>query len=315
MRSWTVSLQTSPRFVADSRADQRRGAKQRRYGAVWRDNRDVPVCPRLVRAYPSSIDGSRRYRTIGATNPSVRSLRSDRGVVAPLRKGQCRVVGPRPKPGFAWYIVCDAGFAVGLDTPESARTIACVLAEAGYAVGALPEADDLMRRLTGGDLDVAVSLDAYRTWLAGLPEALRETLRTRWGAPEDDPVCTDGAFRFRSVLSCDDAGGSRAGALQIFLQPDRGRSTDRKAGYHDPDEPPTHGYLAFHLGLRTRFDALIHLGTHGTTEWLPGKAVALSPDCWPALAVLRYMRAWRSRSWRLASSRTASTNCCLPPKW
>ena len=76
----------------------------------------MPVCPRLVRAYPSSIDGSRRYRTIGATNPSVRSLRSDRGVVAPLRKGQCRVVGPRPKPGFAWYIVCDAGFAVGLVT-------------------------------------------------------------------------------------------------------------------------------------------------------------------------------------------------------
>ncbi len=75
------------------------------------------------------------------------------------------------------------------------------------------------------------------------------------------------------------------GTLTLFLQPDRGRAADRKAGYHDPDEPPTHAYLAFYLGLRTGADALIHLGTHGTTEWLPGKAVALSPDCWPALAI------------------------------
>ncbi|MFJ7636236.1 cobaltochelatase subunit CobN, partial [Methylobacterium sp. NPDC097250] len=75
------------------------------------------------------------------------------------------------------------------------------------------------------------------------------------------------------------------GSLTLFLQPDRGRSADRKAGYHDPDEPPTHAYLAFYLGLRKNFDALIHLGTHGTTEWLPGKAVALSPDCWPVRAV------------------------------
>lgn len=73
--------------------------------------------------------------------------------------------------------------------------------------------------------------------------------------------------------------------LGVFLQPDRGRALDRKAGYHDPDEPPTHAYLAFHLGLRQRFDALVHLGTHGTTEWLPGKAVAPGPACWPALAV------------------------------
>lgn len=71
----------------------------------------------------------------------------------------------------------------------------------------------------------------------------------------------------------------------VFLQPDRGRDADRKAGYHDPDSIPTHAYLAFHLGLRKHFDALVQLGTHGSTEWLPGKAVAPSPACWPALCV------------------------------
>ncbi|KQP94856.1 cobalamin biosynthesis protein CobN [Methylobacterium sp. Leaf113] len=169
-----------------------------------------------------------------------------------------------------------AGFAVGLDTPESARAIVADLAEAGYAVGDLPESDALMRALTRGPKDCVVSLDAYRTWLGTLPDDARAAVDAEWGPPEADPACRDGAFRFGTV---------QAGAIALFLQPDRGRAADRKAAYHDPDAVPTHAYLAFHLGLRTRFDALIHLGTHGTTEWLPGKAVALSPACWPARSI------------------------------
>ncbi len=171
-----------------------------------------------------------------------------------------------------------AGFAVGLDTPESARAIVADLAQAGYSVGALPEADALMRGLTQGPRDFAVALEAYRDWLGTLPETARADLDAAWGPPEADPGCRDGAFRFASVEP-------EGGQLGVFLQPDRGRSADRKAAYHDPDAVPTHAYLAFHLGLRSRFDALVHLGTHGTTEWLPGKAVALSPECWPARAV------------------------------
>ncbi|HEV7439014.1 MAG TPA: cobaltochelatase subunit CobN [Methylobacterium sp.] len=210
-----------------------------------------------------------------------------------------------------------AGFAVGLDTPESARAIASDLAAAGYAVGEVPEAEALMRALTGTEAGFAVPLDNYARWLDGLPEAARDTLLTRWGSPEADPACRDGAFRFpvavvgSAISSASDPTrtphpetAERSGALDgglrtaprdpepssgpplaVFLQPDRGRGMDRKAGYHDPDEPPTHAYLAFYLGLRGGYNALIHLGTHGTTEWLPGKAVALSPECWPARAV------------------------------
>jgi len=171
-----------------------------------------------------------------------------------------------------------AGFAVGLDTPESARAIVADLRQAGYGVGALPEPEALMRALTRGPRDFAVALDAYRAWLGTLPKTARAALDAEWGPPEADPACRNGAFRFASVAP-------QGGRLAVFLQPDRGRSKDRKAAYHDPDAVPTHAYLAFHLGLRSRFDALVHLGTHGTTEWLPGKAVALSPDCWPARAV------------------------------
>lgn len=171
-----------------------------------------------------------------------------------------------------------AGFAVGLDTPASTCRILDFLAEGGYAAERDFAGDGLMRRLTEGEPSFEVPIAPYRAWLDTLTPERRSCLEMRWGAPDDDPAFFAGAFRFRAV---------RAGKVLVALQPDRGRDTDRKTGYHDPNLPPTHSYLAFYLGLRAqeRVDALVHLGTHGTTEWLPGKGVALSPECWPRLVV------------------------------
>jgi cobaltochelatase CobN len=171
-----------------------------------------------------------------------------------------------------------AGFAVGLDTPASACAILDALKEAGYAAERDVTADELMPRLTEGETSYAVPLAAYRAWLDRLPAEHRAAIDDRWGNPENDPAFTDDAFRFRTV---------RSGNILVALQPDRGHGHDRKGFYHDPECPPSHGYLAFYLGLRAleRIHALVHLGTHGTTEWLPGKAVALSSSCWPRLAV------------------------------
>lgn len=171
-----------------------------------------------------------------------------------------------------------AGFAVGLDTPASVTAIRELLAEAEYEVGeARPDGQALMAALTTGPVSLSIPLAAYRNWLDTIPAAARETLVASHGAPEADPARRDGAFHFRAV---------RHGNLTVALQPPRDASPDRKARYHDPDAPPGHGYLAFYLALRQveAVDALIHLGTHGTMEWLPGKAVALSAGCWPRLA-------------------------------
>jgi cobaltochelatase CobN len=193
-----------------------------------------------------------------------------------------------------------AGFAVGLDTPASVGAIRGLLAEAGYDISsrhcerseaiqgdverdgsgllrcARNDGQTLMAALTTGPANLTLSLDAYKAWLATIPPDAREALIAAHGAPESDPAVSDGAFRFRAV---------RDGALTIALQPPRDATPDRKARYHDPDAPPCHGYLAFYRALRETagIDALIHLGTHGTTEWLPGKAVALSASCWPRL--------------------------------
>lgn len=169
-----------------------------------------------------------------------------------------------------------AGFAVGLDTPASVAAIHGILSGAGYALGDLPEADGIMPALVDGPRTFMVPLAAYREVLAALPVAAREALLAAHGQPESDPSFSEGAFRFAAI---------RSGNLTVALQPARDPAKDRKAAYHDPDVPPGHGYLAFYAALRGGIDALVHLGTHGTTEWLPGKAAALSPVCWPRLVL------------------------------
>ena len=55
--------------------------------------------------------------------------------------------------------------------------------------------------------------------------------------------------------------------------------------YHSPDLPPTHHYLAYYRWLRDEFGAhaVLHMGKHGNLEWLPGKATALSAECYPEI--------------------------------
>ena len=136
-----------------------------------------------------------------------------------------------------------AGYAVGLDTPASVCAILEMLESAGYRVSRDVAADTLMHSLTGTGECLAVPLTTYRAWLRSLPIEQRQALEAAWGPPEVDPAVRGGAFRF-----C----GLRAGHVVVALQPDRGRSGDRKAGYHDPGLAPSHAYLAFYLGLKTR---------------------------------------------------------------
>ena len=53
--------------------------------------------------------------------------------------------------------------------------------------------------------------------------------------------------------------------------------------YHDPELPPSHHYLAAYrwLAADVGADAIVHLGKHGTLEWLPGKRLGLSAGCAP----------------------------------
>jgi cobaltochelatase CobN len=179
-------------------------------------------------------------------------------------------------PGKTWNLA----HAVGLDALASAGRILQALAAEGLAVPPLPEAG-------GGDGAAAAAalagrlmretlawpLAAYRAALATLPQTLQDDLARAWGEPQDDPALRDGMWQFPAL---------RLGAALLALQPERGEVAGRAEGYHDLTRTPRHGYVAFYLWLRAQDPhALVHIGAHGTLEWLPGKAVALSGDCWP----------------------------------
>lgn len=158
--------------------------------------------------------------------------------------------------------------AVGLDTLASVRAVLGDLAAEGYDTC---PAGDLAADL--GRAALAYPITDYEADLAALPDVLRAELAAAWGAPTHDPACRDGAFHFAALWR---------GKALVALQPERGRRETRDADYHDQTVAPCHGYVAFHLWLRRiGVQAIIHMGAHGTLEWLPGKAVALSAGCWP----------------------------------
>ena len=170
-----------------------------------------------------------------------------------------------------------AGYAVGLDVPASVLAALEDLAGAGYVVGTPPKATRaLLDGLAGGADDAALTLNDYTWLLARVPPTAVEQMQQAWGDPVDDPDMCDGAFRFRA---------RRFGNVFVALPPDRGRAAQRRADYHDPKLPPRHALVAFGLWLHhvARVDALVHIGAHGTLEWLPGKAVALTAACFPEI--------------------------------
>src|SRR5277367_5870644 len=166
------------------------------------------------------------------------------------------------------------GYAVGLDTPASAVAICETLRAAGYDVACGLDAPSLIAALAEGPLKAALTLAEYEAELASTPSDFRQSLFAAWGDPADDRDAIDGAFRLRFV---------RLGKLIVAVQPDRGDASTRKGDYHNLNLPPRHAYVAFHFWLirKENVDAIIQLGAHGTLEWLPGKAVALSESCAP----------------------------------
>jgi cobaltochelatase CobN len=180
------------------------------------------------------------------------------------------------------------GNGVGLDTPASAIVVLRRLAEAGYRIADTPgDSEELIHRLLkgptngnpGGPAEESLSFADYSGFFATLPAAVQRAVTDRWGAAERDPFFRPGRLdcgRFAIP-------GFRAGNVAVLIQPARGYNIDPKSTYHDAALVPPHNYLAVYAWLADAFraDAVIHLGKHGTLEWLPGKALALSAECFP----------------------------------
>ena len=173
---------------------------------------------------------------------------------------------------------------VGLDTPASVHAAMRTMADAGYAVDAMPpDSAGLIADLRAGPTnegwqgracDAAMPLGAYRQAFAQLPPDLQRAVSDRWGDAATDPMCDGEALRLPL---------RRYGNLLVAVQPARGYNIDPKATYHSPDLVPPHNYFALYWWMRDEFgiDAVVHFGKHGNLEWLPGKALALESACIP----------------------------------
>lgn len=180
------------------------------------------------------------------------------------------------------------GNAVGLDAPASLMRLFAALQAEGYTVADLPATGDqliadLIERcsydetwLTTEQLARAyrVPAETYRRWFDELPSELQTAMIRQWGPPPGQ------AYVHRGEVAL---AGIAFGNVFVALQPPRGYDMDPNAIYHRPDLPPPHNYYALYRWLRDewRADAIIHLGKHGTLEWLPGKGIGLSAACFP----------------------------------
>jgi len=197
------------------------------------------------------------------------------GVLQALPAGERRVAVLMPDyPGAPGR----TGYAVGLDVPASVVALLDYLSAAGYAVSGAPQTPRaLLDALSPGADDATLAIEDYQRLLAArVPSAAIARLRQAWGEPADDTDVREGAFRFRV---------KKFGKLLVALPPDRGRFAQRRTDYHDPLLPPRHALVAFGLWLQhvAKVDALVHMGAHGTLEWLPGKAIALTAECFPEI--------------------------------
>jgi cobaltochelatase CobN len=196
------------------------------------------------------------------------------------------------------------GNAVGLDTPVSTIRLLRRLRDEGYDLGApgdvpgLDEADDTVAGdtlihaliaaggqdeewLTSAQLDhghVRIPAVDYRRWSADLPAELMDEVTRVWGEAPGELFVNDQQEIVLATI--------RAGNVVLLIQPPRGFGENPVAIYHDPDLSPSHHYLAAYRWLGADVEsggfgahAVVHLGKHGSMEWLPGKNAALSAAC------------------------------------
>lgn len=194
------------------------------------------------------------------------------------------------------------GSAFGLDSFESVKRLCDRLADEGYGLAKrYPDGESLafemLDRLTNdrrylppGEMmaraAATIGTDTARSWHADRAERIRTEMDEKWGPVPGVTFVCDGRML---------VGGLVNGNVFIGMQPPRGRMEEGDEPsvqpdgrtIHDPFLPATHHYLGYYRWLRDVFgaQAVFHIGTHGTLEWLPGKSVGLSDACYPDAAI------------------------------
>lgn len=186
------------------------------------------------------------------------------------------------------------GDAFGLDAPSSTVKLMNAMNDRGYLVDDVPnDGDELVAQILSGLTNdsawttpeittskAAAVIDGrtYKRWFGEVPDGPRGKMIKDWGDPPGQLFCVDG------ILAVP---GRVYGNIFIGLQPPRSDPQGSDANYHNMDLSLPHSYLAYYRWIKEVFgaNAVIHMGCHGTHEWLPGKSVGLSHECFPDIVL------------------------------
>jgi len=200
------------------------------------------------------------------------------------------------------------GSAAHLDSLESVVEIMKRMKEVGYRVNP-PESgkaliEEIMKKkaisefrwttveeiVSKGGVLAFVPVEEYLEWFNELPQKTKERIISAWGNPPGEyknGIPPAMVYEGKIVVT-----GVSYGNVVVCVQPKRGCAGARCDGQvckilHDPDVPPPHQYIATYKWLSRKFGvhAIIHVGTHGNLEFLPGKGVALSASCFPDIGI------------------------------
>ncbi|MFN3921762.1 MAG: cobaltochelatase subunit CobN, partial [Caldimicrobium sp.] len=200
------------------------------------------------------------------------------------------------------------GGGANLDTLESVARILQRMKEVGYQVIVPRDGKELITTIMNrkaisefrwttveeivgkGGVLAFIEKEKYLEWFNELPENVRKRMIEVWGEPPGeakDGVPAAMVYKGKIVVT-----GVQYGQALVCVQPKRGCAGSRCDGrvckiLHDPDVPPPHQYIATYKWLSREFgvNAIVHVGTHGNLEFLPGKGAALSGACFPDIAI------------------------------
>lgn len=189
------------------------------------------------------------------------------------------------------------GCAAGLDSFASVSELLREMKAAGYGIertfdGENELAHELLDRVTcdrrwltadqmAARAEATAGPNLYRSWHEGLPESSRRKIVGDWGPSPGDMFVHQDQMLFAGLIN---------GNVFLTIQPSRANLDNAEKFYHDPHLSPPHYYPAQYRWIRDVFtaQAVIHVGKHGSLEWLPGKGLGLSAECWPDLAIMDF---------------------------
>ena len=251
----------------------------------------MPVEATVMVAIPE-LDGATSPTVFGgrssAASDGGRDMQADAGRVAILAARVEKLVSLRKtqlahrKIGVVLFNfppnAGSVGTAAFLSVFESLHNTLSGLKEAGYSVD-LPESVDALRdcMLKGNSAEYGAQANVHACISAEdhvRDERYLNEIEAQWG-PAPGRQQSDGASIF--VL------GAQFGNVFVGVQPAFGYEGDPMRLLFEKSFAPTHAFSAFYRWMREDFraDAVLHFGTHGALEFMPGKQCGMSGACWP----------------------------------